>query len=70
MKKLWGIYSIIQFTKKIHYTVDHIAVCANGLQHMHSVLHRNRKDRLVRKPFMFLSKFTFTSFKTLVGVCI
>ena len=69
MKKLWGIYNILQFTF-FYYTVDHIAVCWNDLQHMHSVLHRNRKDKLVRKQFMLLSKFTFTSFKKLIGVCI
>ena len=56
--------------KNLHYTVDHIAVCANGLQHMHSVLHRNRKDRLVRKQFMLLSKLTFTLFEKSIGVCI
>ena len=70
MKKLWGIYNIIQFTFFLHFTVDHIAVCGNDLQHMHFVLHRNRKDKLVRKQFMLLSKFTFTSFKKLIGVCI
>ena len=71
MKNLWGIYNIIQFTFFfLHYTFDHIAVCANGLQHIHFVLHRNRKDRFVRKQFMLLSKFTFTSFKKLIGVCI
>ena len=53
----------------MHYTVDHIAFCANDLQHMHSLLHRNRKDRLVRKQFMLLSKYTITSFKKLIGIC-
>ena len=52
------------------YTVYHIAVCMNGLQHMHSVLHRHRKDRLVRKTetvHAFVN-ITFTSFKKIIGV--
>ena len=48
------------------YTVYHKAVCMNGLQHMHSVLHRNRNDRLVRKTETVHAfvKITFTSFKS------
>ena len=48
MKKLWGIYNIIQIYI-LFYTVYHIASCTNGLQYMHYLLHRNRKDMLVRK---------------------
>ena len=43
-----------------------IASCTNGLQYMHSVLHRNKKDILVRteRVFIHLSKSTFKAFNS------
>ena len=48
--------------------VYHIASCTNGLQYMHSVLHRNKKTRHFwleqERLFMLLSKFTLKHLKS------
>ena len=69
MKKMWGIYNIIQFTNcTIQYTMKLFVrmVCNICIQYCIEIGKTGWLDK--QRLFMLLSKFTFTSFKKLIGV--